>query len=229
MNSIDEAFRQLLNDAVDAELGERRDGPAPLGPQPAGSVPAQRVGDPGPRARWQLPLAAASILGLIAAAAIVAITLSQRGGVTGPAAGPIISIPTTTGTAPANRFGRYPEAAELTGIAVGPVSAQVAAHARPALVELAERLPARPALNTPYQVALRYVATSADAATSVLAVSVHNVATSHCPPTFLAHAGHSYVVTCTITLARGSTARLDLEVPDTSSNSGGWSFGLNLG
>lgn len=107
-----------------------------------------------------------------------------------------------------------PEANEVSGVVVGPVSAKDA-KAVPLMFG-----PTHPAVLTPgrsYPVTFKYV-TDSDAAT-LLSVEFQNVQEWKCPPRFLARAGHSYLIRCTVTIRAGVSGKVRFTARNSSSTS----------
>jgi hypothetical protein len=199
MNYTDNSIRQLLNELVDAELG------------PVRPVPAFDDSRSSAAGRWKVPLLAASVVALLAAGSVLAIDAS-RNQRSAPAAGR--PVPVTTSTLkiirPADIFADVPEAAGVPGVQVRPVSAADNAKEGTGLIQVLTALPSTLKAGKSYSITVELMQTTAADATSIITLTARAVASAQCPPAFLGHADHTYLISCTFVPKAGDVGAMAL-------------------
>jgi hypothetical protein len=202
MNHTDDSIRQLFNDLVDAELG-------PLRP-----VPAFEDSGRGTLRQWKVPLLAASVVALLVAGSVLAVdaSRSQR---SAPATGGTIPVTLTTSKPPklirpADIFADVPEAADVPGVQVRPVSAADNARQGIGRIQVLTALPSTLKAGRSYSITVELMQTTAADATSIVTLTARAVASVQCPPAFLGHADHTYLISCTFVPMAGETGVMAL-------------------
>lgn len=216
MNDADTRIKDLINSAVDRELGGHRSAP-PLDR----SRLAERPPSAHPVARWSVPVLAAVVAALLTIGAMLAIGFERNQRVNPPAnsvspapwATPSVSRSTNPDAAAGNRA--YAEAvaraveASQTEVSSEPLTAEEAVKYKDTgLWTMPVVPPAKPAPGKPYPVTLRYLVGPSDKPAFVLSWELLDLALASCPPPFLARPGHAYVLRCQVTFLAGVPGKL---------------------
>jgi hypothetical protein len=202
MNHTDDSIRQLFNKLVDTELG------------PVRPVPAFDDSRSGTLRQWRVPLLAASVIALLATGSVLAVDAS-RNQRSGPAAGGTIPVTLTTSKPskmirPADIFADVPEAADVPGVQVRPVSAAENAKEGVGLIQVLTALPSTLKPGRSYSITVELMQTTAAHATSIVTLTARAVASAQCPPAFLGHADHTYLISCTFVPKAGEVGAMAL-------------------
>lgn len=197
-----DTFAALLNSSVDRELG----GPRPVPTfQPPLTEPAGVV-------RWRGPVLAAAAVAAVSAGTVVAIHHDGASTVR-PASGSeptVFPSPSIVDPSPVD-VTSYPEASAVPGISVRTLTAgQRSAHGG---IYALLSAPYSPDINSgvDYPVTVQYVMTPDMAPAAVLVVSVSD-ATGSCPTNFQVHAGHAYLVHCTVRMSEGQKGKIGIRL-----------------
>jgi hypothetical protein len=237
---LDARIKDLVNSAVDVELTGHRSAP-PLDLSRLAERPS-----PHPVAAWSVPLLAATVAALLAIGTMLIISSDRdrrsdpdstsptpsisksidpgpNDSVTWcPHPGPRYATPTTLADVP-----DAPEATEVPGVSVGPVSAEDAAStyagqsvkftgsAGPFVRDFRDL---KPVPGKSYSFTLKYVVPEAERSVSALLIVLRDVAAGSCPRPFLVRPGHTYLIRCEMTFLPESAGQLVI----TTIGSSGW-------
>lgn len=215
MNDLE--IKNLINSAVDAELGGRRAAP-PFDP----AAVAERPGRAHALRLWSAPLLAASVAVLLTVGAMLAITSNRGqkdgGKPAGPAPAPSLSWFTNPDQEEATRayqeaVANAAEPTEAAGVSVEPLSARDGDRLRDT-GQMSGDISSitAPTPGKTYSFTLSYLAGPSDDPPTVLTTELSDVASGKCAQPFLARPGHAYVIRCQAVLRAGVTGKATIKL-----------------